>query len=323
MSEIITVDEECLKSVTHIYEYISDAFGNVNVAVYAFLTEDKNLGFFALCGKNGLYIVDKDDVEITRFTLDEEYNLWTVHRNGFDITFEGDDTFLYEKTTGIEHYLTIEHLNFEDEDGYDGYAFYTQYNEKERKRCQVNYQHMYRAKDGIIPIYPMHLKKKNHIFLDYGVILDHEDEGFDLLMGAKGKKHQYYCRFDTWKSVIATMLNAYRSGGVMSALRSYKEYMDDVDGNMRCEDRYYRILYEHGENFETLYPFGKGKTIKEMDELITSEGFCSEVPSFVVDVYNEKDPIIKDIEYLLKQAKELTDDNKVMLLKIKGGNQDG
>lgn len=323
MSKLICLEEEKLSHLSNILDYLYGYYGDVNIELYAFLTEENKMGFIAFNGGKGLYIIDDGEIKTTPFERDEEGLLQFVKRDGYTITFSGDDTFMYEYATGIEHYLTINKLDEVDFEGYNGSVNYIQYSAKNKKKCQINYQQMYVARDGIVPIYECHLTKKDKVFIDYGV----EERDGETLDGVVdlyeiGKRNENFIRIDAWQSITAIFIDNYRRYGLKKALEECRLYLDDWVGNFKSEDRYFNVKLIGGDMY-TSFPFAFGKTLGEMDEKINSEGFHTSVPQFVVDIYNERDDIIYDIVSLLEQVKTLTDDKKKILLMVRKEDSNG
>lgn len=318
MSKLICLEEEKIGLLSNIFGHLYKHFGDVEIELYVFLSEENKMGFIAFNKDKGLYITDDEGIRMTSFKIDEEGLLQTVDREGYKITFSGDDTFMYEYATGIEHYLTINKLDEVDFEGYDGDVNYIQYSAKDKKKCQINYQQMYVARDGLIPIYECHLQKKDKVFIDYDIFeTPSDDENTDVIdLYEVGKRNENFIRIDAWQSITAIFIDNYRRYGLKKALEECRLYLDDWVGNFKSEDRYYNVKLIGGDMY-TSFPFAYGKTSEEMDEKIKSEGFHISVPQFVVDIYNERDDIIYDIVSLLEQVKDLSNENKKLLLRLR------
>ncbi|MDE5888501.1 MAG: hypothetical protein K2H20_00605, partial [Bacilli bacterium] len=271
--KIIECTDEIVKQLPNVLGLIYSIFGESDVVVFATLNKDKKLGFVARVNEQCVYIDDKGDY--TLFALNAEEELERIRIDRY-VAFMDDLYFTDEDEK--EYRLQMLPLTQPDNDGYDGYISFKQYDPKIDTFCEINYQQMYREIDGRAPIYGFRTQEIDGVYID---------EKYNKSKGyIKGlplpKRAKYYTK--------AAFENG-EAGYDWIRIKDYglAEFMVNrnfTTGRNR-EVRYVKSSYVRLDgSYGDLWPLAHQMKREEIDEIIKSYGFLSEVPSILLDIYN-------------------------------------
>ena len=211
------------------------------------------------------------------FEVDKEGALTAVFYNGWEINYKCSTI----KKGNLELSLSI--CFKEHPDLYNGEVTFAQKNLATEEICQICYDHMCyeRLKS---PIYPYHTKEKMFVLFQQGA---------------------YYTAYIPREIEVDSPLYSY--------IRATAHISEEVTQNFV---RFYPQISVLGRKY-TFPLFQRGMSVEEMDNFILSKGFLSEIPSFLFDVYNERDVFLKmisEICLLMKEVNDKKEDTKRFLI---------
>ena len=299
---IIKADVNYLKKVPNIMKFLEEYYGYNETFMMYMVSFGESLGFVTRKGKDYLYIKNNDTLEMIAFTLNENFDLLCLKKDGYIIDFNSDGT----DENGIQSYLFFEANGYEDIQGYDGIAVYSQYDPSKDIKCELQYPHMVRDPiNNVFPIYEMHTKKFRSVYID----ADYEKKG-EVDVGFIRKKCAYYNRY-----IIQSGTPAYRFISLRENWLTKKSY-DYPDTIERfCKTKF---IFPSGDVI-TSYPLGELFDESEIISEIEEKGFKSEIPSLVMKGYNKGDSDINEILELSKQIKEIekmNDEEMKLILRL-------
>lgn len=186
-----------------------------------------------------------------------------------------------------------------DTDGYDGCISYKQYDPESDTLCEINYQQMYREVDGKAPIYSFRTREIDGVYIDEEYT---KSKGY-----IKGlplpRRAKYYTKA------------AYEPGEIGHDLINIKDYglvnFLSMANNIAVEREHRAVRYVKSSytrmdgSYGDLWPFAHQMKREEIDEIIRSYGFTTEIPSLFIDVYNGYDYTVNAIQEITAEMKKL------------------
>ena len=292
--KIIDCDDHVIEQLPNIMNLVYEIFGEKDIAIFAVL-DGNDLGFIARVGEDCLFINNKGDY--TLFKLNENEDLLAITTEQF-VVYYGD--VLCFVVGDKEYSVSINRNDELDEDGYDGLVEFRQYDKSKDIMCIINYQHMYRMRDGKVPIYGFHTKRLSQVYID-------EEYSKKKLKscGFLPKTSKYYGSFSFNEGEIGYDIIAIKDYGLVSFLKR-GAYDLIRESTIKSFSRCYTI--DFSGNYRDIWPFGRIYTEDEIKEQIESYGFLSEIPTQMLEVYNDQSKdveLIKQLVLLMKEIKPL------------------
>lgn len=218
--------------------------------------------------------------EAIPFDVDENGGLIKIFYKDCEINYEESSI----KKGNLESSLSIEMKDYEDL--YNGEVSFVQKRLDTKEVCIISYNHMCYNKINS-PIYNYHTKDKTSVILFDGW-------WYKEFVPCEIKRDSFLYNY-----LVAT--------GVLSE----KPIEDCI--------RFYQ-KYSFLGKFFTLPLLQRGMSRVEMDSFLLSRGFSSEIPSLLLDVYNERDAFLKMISevcLLMKEINDKKEDTKRMVVSTK------
>lgn len=288
--KIINCDDEVIAQIPNIMNFVYEAFGEQDVAVFATL-EDNKLGFIIRAGENCMFINYKG--EQTYFSLNENEDLYAVGKDEYTVVF---DSVLCFVNKDQESSLDLVQLSEPDEDDYTGMVRFLQHDRKTNTMCEINYQQMYREYNGQAPIYSFHTEK-----IDRAYITEDYDKQKDKT-GLLSRKCHYFSKVVFKEGHIGYDISAIKDYGLF-------EFLSKGSYNLIREpevEKYTKAIVRcsNGTLFDP-WPFGREYSEKDVKEIIESHGFKSEIPEEYLRIYNGGDSTVQMAKELVRLMKEL------------------
>lgn len=286
--KIVNCDQEIINNIPKIMELLYNIYGEEEINVYATL-EDKKLGFVARVGQNCVFINHMG--EYTLFTVDENGELLSVRRDGYNVCFN-DKTYFVD-SDGKEYLVEIGPYPEPDEEGYDGCVIYKQYDNKTDVMCELRYQHNIRNINGRIPIYSFHLKELDTVYID---------ERYNATKGYRPgllpRRAKYFTKVAYEEGSFGYDLMAINDYGLF-------EFLMKGSYALHLEHRAVRYVkscfmtsdYRYGDT----WPFARQFSAEDIEKVIEQYGFSKEIPQLMIDVHNGNDKVVSEIEGLVKE----------------------
>lgn len=292
--EIIRCTDDVIQKLPNVLGLIYEIFGENDVVVFATLDKHKNLGFVARVNEQCVYI--DNNGEYTLFALNEQEELDRLRKDGY-VAYFGELYFTDDKNK--EYRLQMLPFNQPDTDGYDGYISFKQYDPEIDTLCEINYQQMYREVNGIAPIYGFRTSEIDGVYIDEkytkskGYI-----KGFPL-----PKRAKYYTKAAFEDGEIGYDWIKIKDYGLIEFLSNRNSIA--VERNRRAV-RYVKSSYTRLDgSYGDLWPFAHQMKREEIDEIIKSYGFVSEVPSLFIDIFNGTDFTVNQIQEIVREMKKI------------------
>lgn len=292
MMKIIKCDDNVMSRIPNVLGLIYEIFGEKDVVVFATLDNDKKMGFVARVGGDCVYINDKG--EYTLFALDTNEELDRIRIDGY-LAFMDDLYFTDENNK--EYRLQMMPLQTPDIDGFDGYISFKQYDPKTDTFCEINYQQMYREVDGRTPIYGVRTQEIDAVYID-----EKYKKSRGYLRGLPlPKRAKYYTKV------------AYENGEMGYDWIMIKDYgLAEFKANRNLitsrskEVRYVKSSFVRFDGgYGDFWPFADQIKREEIDKIIQSYGFLSEVPSVFIDIYNGYNYTLRQVNEIITEMKRI------------------
>ncbi len=296
MVQIVELDEETLNQVPHVIELLYEIYGPTTIGLFAVLV-DGNLGFV---GRNGVDCVYIHKDGYNNFTLTQDEELGAIRTSGFEVFF-GDDIYFVDKNN-IECHVDLLRLSEPDQDDYDGCVSYKQYNPSNDTLCEIRYQHMYREMDGRPIIYGYHTKKIDCLYID--------EDYSKKKMPSKGiipKRSKYYSKMEFDVEELGYKLALLKEYGLIDMF-SDNLCNPPIERNLI---RYIQTKYIDANGcYHDFWPLGEQLKIEDLNNLIKSYGFRTELPWEMIEIYNDRDRLVNNIREIVKEMKTITNEMK-------------
>lgn len=216
-----------------------------------------------------LFSIDKKQ-KLLDFLIDEEGKLTHAVLDDMKLKFEDIGVTMYKD--GIMSSLLYEYCGENGFYGYDGEAIYAQRNYNNDVSCFIGFPHMYRIVDeNLRPrLYGFNLEKYGRVHIDKNY-----SKTSDFSHGFTFNTHERF-----YKREI--------SSGISSGDKIIK---------------YIKAVYisPSGPKFVPYYGVYDESELKEH---LLEFGLSTEVPSFLLDLYNDQVPVINDLKRILNEIKE-------------------
>lgn len=295
MVQIVELDEDTLKQVPHVVELLYEIFGPVTIGLFAVLV-DNELGFV---GRNGVDCVYIHNDGYNNFTLTQDEELGAIRIDGFDVFF-GDDIYFVDKNK-IECHVDLLKLSEPDQDDYDGYVSYKQYNPSNDTLCEIRYQHMYREMDSRPIIYGYHTKKIDCLYID--------EDYSKKKMPSRGfipKRSKYYSKIEFEDEELGYKLALLKEYGLMDMFGDLSEI--PIERNLI---RYIQTKYIDANGcYHDFWPLGEQLKIEELNRIIESYGFKTELPWEMIEIYNGRNNLVNNVRDIVSEMKVITNEMK-------------
>ncbi len=307
MAKIIRCTDEVIDKIPNIMGHVYEYFGEKELIIYAVL-DDKDLSFIVCDHYNCLYIKSSyNNYEIIPFQLKEDKSLGMIKLgpNRFYYSDEGI-TYMIDESKK-EHTIGAKQFTREDSDGYDGYVYYVQYNPDNDTMCDIRYQQMYRLVDGQPHIYDFHTKKKDVIAIDE----QYSKKGADK-QGILPRISKYYTKYEFNQDELGYTISAIKDYGLMNVILNGAYNLQKTDRVVR----YVKTLFVNKDgNYADFWPFSRQITPEDLDEIIKSYGFETNIPPAYLDFYNGNIPVVRELQSLISEIIELehSEDNRKCL----------
>lgn len=290
--KIIKCTDDVIQKLPNVLGLIYEVFGERDVVVFATLDKNKELGFVARVNEQCLYINNRG--EYTLFALNNEEELDRIRIDGY-VAFM--DNLYFTDSDDKEYVLEMSKLEIPDTDGYDGCIRFKQYDPKIDTFCEINYQQMYREVNGKAPIYGFRTQEIDGVYIDEKY---KDSKGYFRGLPLP-KRAKYYTKA------------AYNDGEMGYDWIKIKDYglaeflaNRNITTGRDREVRYVKSSYVRLDgSYGDLWPFAHQMKREEIDEIIKSYGFLTEVPSVLLDIYNGSNYTLNEIQEIIAEMKAI------------------
>lgn len=289
MIKIIECSDEIINKIPSIMGLLYNIFGDKDINLYAVLDDDV-LSFLARVEQNCVYIAGNKSP--LYFNIDELGNIVSTYLEPYTVCF-GDELFLIDSKKN-QHFLNIHQLGEPDDEGYTGLISYKQYDEENDVMCEINFQQMFRERDGKCPIYHFHTNEIDSVYID-------EKYKFSPKYG-RGilpKRAKYYSKIAFCDDEVGYTLVSINENGLINTLKNGAYELLREPRAVRYVKTSYIDIFG---NFGDTWPFAKQLKEKDMRKLIEDYGFTSTIPRVLIDIYNGDN---FDVNLLQKLALEM------------------
>ena len=184
----------------------------------------------------------------------------------------------------------------------NGLLTYMQYDSKRDVRLVIRYDQDVYGNGG--RVYVDYLKSPFYISIESKPKL--RDKGLIFL----GKKDAYYrLDFDIWNNKWQYDLSTIGEYGLAAVMA---QDTISLHGGEKEFSRYYKQLFSIGSYISiTSFPFGKAYKERDIDLIIDSLGFNKFIPSFVGNLFNDRDNITCEFQSIVNAYLEVNSINKI------------
>ena len=240
------------------------------------------------------YYLNENTITYSEFGINENFDLTMVALDDA-ILLEGEkDSFFKNRQTGCLEDFAFVGKNEKDAQGYDGVAIYSQYNEETDIRLELIYQHMKKPNNYV---YPMHLKNPIQVSINKNASKNNR---------RLRDNDEIYARydFDATKDFRKFKTATIKDYGL---LKTFNKDLVSLQKSSKIS-RYYKVVSISKENELTIsYPFGNQYTLDEVNTYIKKLGFNTEVPSYLIEMNNQKNEEYLESVILAANLKALND----------------
>lgn len=259
---------------------IFDLYGGVPGEFYYYKYQENDRwlyrdGFyFTILGIEGEYIV------YTSFMMNEDYELSYMEFDNFSAALNNNgEILLWKEGSPIAQSLILQKRNRSEND-FDGLLIHHQVNCNTNEELLISYKTCYRENTSFYP---------GEIRSPFLICFKKENKVEQYL--------QFITSLDYWSYDLLTIkefgLNAFLQKGSYSLQKE------------RSITRYFKIK---GKKVDgtciLLYPFSKGYTLEEMDEMLEKKGFTRKVEEYLLNYYNGKYFEYAEYQELVKSLKK-------------------
>ena len=285
---VLKPDDENLKKLKDIMQYVYNAYGVQSVEAYI-VKEDGEIGFLFYGDERNMYVNNKKEgIEFIAFQLDANGNMSYYGDQEYRIKFDGTGFSAWD-AKGNESYLFVSELIDGVEADFNSYLCYRQYNNETDTACELQYAQNLALDRNDTFVYT---KEVENIFIDPRWT---KKGGCKPGFVSGGKK--YFCR---------VTCNA----------------IDIMDGSVDEHSAYLPIRYV-GDNgcYYTLGQLSRKYSYDEIKELISDLGFKSYVPDRLVEIYKGTDVKLRKLQWIIsdtmdERAKDKDEKKIVLQLKL-------
>lgn len=290
--EIIRCTEDVLVNLPNVVGLLYEIYGEKEIIVFATLDKEKKLGFVGRANGDCVYINNRG--EYTLFALNQDEELDKVRVDGYVAYM---DNLYFTDAKDKEYRLQMLPLDPPDLDGYDGYISFKQYNPDTDVLCEINYQQMYREVNGKAPIYGFRTQEIDGVYID-----EKYNQSKGYLRGLPlPKRAKYYTKA------------AYNDGEMGYDWIKIKDYglaeflaNRNITTGRDREVRYVKSSYVRLDgSYGDFWPLASQMKREDIDEVIKSYGFLSEVPSVLLEIYNGSNYTVNQIQDIVSEMKKL------------------
>lgn len=292
MVQITELNEEVIQSVPHVLELLFEIYGPKTIGLYA-VNVDGELGFIGRDGANCVYIHKNG---YNRFTLNQDEELGVLLKDGMEIYF-GDSLYFVDENKH-EHSVELYSLDRPDDEEYDGCVSYKQYNPNNDTLCEMRFQHMYREVDGRPIIYGYHTQKVDCLYIDEEYTKRPQPK-----KGILPKRAKYYSKLEFDEDMIGYKWVALKEFGLSEFLAKGSYQLQREHKVVRYTKT--RFISMSG-NYCDFWPIGEQLKIEDLNELIGSYDFNTELPWKFLEVYNGRDSFVNTLKEIVAQMKSVT-----------------
>ncbi len=266
MVELKKLSRDEVNSKPFLIIQIFDLYGDVPGEFYSYEYQGEDRWLYrddlycTILGIEGEYIV------YTSFMMDEDYNLSYMEFDEFSVArSQNNEMLLWREDTQLAESLTMsQRCDSAINNDLDGLIIHHQINSKTQEEMLVSYRAMYR---------------NDPVFYQSQFM-----RPFIICFINKGKVEKYM-QYITSTDYLSYDLITIKEFGLAEFIQngSYALQKD------RSITRYFKIKAQKSDgSCILLYPFSKGYTPEEMDEMIESKGFTRKIDDNVLDYYNGK-----------------------------------
>ena len=309
--EIIKWDTDLMKMLPGIFKIIKASLSSSQGAAYIVL-DDNKLNIFARNGGRGVYINNTGDrVEVSSYMFDKDYKLKTFAIGNKQYGYLNERVNAIDNDTGMEQSLLLAEMSNLAEP--EGFVTYTQYDHERDIECEIQFKHRYykNTNEERGRIYPYRLTNISSLMIDEHSGAKHVGPGLI------GKGHEYYTLLEATPEYYDYSLVALKEAGLVEFLKQGSESILKKDRITR----YIKGVYMGRDGvFRPLWPLGKTYKEEDINKIIESYGFTTEIPTDLVEIYNNQHELVNKIQELLGKIKvidEAKDEERCLLYSLR------
>lgn len=314
--EQLTEDDlkDCANIVLAIGEIYGDYFGDyyklnedgVTKYLHRIYNDDMTESAFTI-----LTLDENNLISYEQFDVDGDYNVLMAGFEDYVVTYYEENVFITDKKTNVtSSILFTKRQDEQDLEGYTGLILYSQYNVTTDERCYMSYQQMY---NDFNLIYRENTKDPFIYNFETGV--------------TKGKRIKS-------KSFVRININGLRNPRLFDFITikefGLSEFLSKGSYKLQKEDhmsRYFRNYKTINGFALTGFPFTSAYKKEEFTNYLKDHDFNTEVPDYLVELYNKEHKGMKRYEEIAALMKELCSDfvqeqNMKMVLFREVANED-
>ena len=256
---------------------------------------------------NPMYMVfklDKDGkIDFKSCVADDNGKVISITIDGYQVNVSSNSVYLIDENGRHQSLQLLRNQETPDfEVSANGLLTYMQYDSKKDVRLVIRYDQDVYSDNG--RVYVDYLKNPFYISVESKPKL--RDKGLVFL----GKKDSYYrLDFDVWNNKWQYDLSTIGEYGIGAVMAS-----DTISlhGGEKEFSRYYKQLLSIGSYISiTSFPIGRAYKGRDIDLIIDDLGFNKSIPSFVGNVFNDRDKITREFQLVIDEYLKINPMNKV------------
>ena len=304
MVNLVNISDRDIIKYDVIFKRAEMLFGWNSSDAYKIVKDGKESILFSY---HPMYMVfgydDNGKIEVKSCVADDSGKVVSITIDGYQVNVGNNIVYLIDENG---RHQSLQMLRNEDTPSFEvsanGLLTYMQYDPKRDIRLVIRHDQDVYGNNG--RVYVDYLSNPFYVSVESKPKL--RDKGLVFL----GKKDAYYrLDFDVWNNKwqydLATM-GEYGVGAVMSS--------DTVTLHSGEKEfsRYYRQLLSIGSYISiTSFPFGRAYKKKDIDMIIDELHFNKFIPSFVGDIFNNRDNITSEFQSIVNAYLEVNSINRI------------
>ncbi len=304
MVNLVNICERDIIKYDAIFKRAEMLFGWNSGDAYKIVKDGKESILFSYHPMYMVFYYDENGkLEVKSCVADDSGKVISITIDGYQVNVGNNIVYLIDENG---RHQSLQMLRNEDIPSFEvsanGLLTYMQYDSKRDIRLVIRYDQDVYGNNG--RVYVDYLSNPFYVSVESRPKL--RDKGLVFL----GKKDAYYrLDFDVWNNKwqydLAT-IGEYGVGAVMSS--------DTVTlhGGEKEFSRYYKQLFSIGSYISiTNFPFGKAYKKRDVDLIIDELHFNKFIPSFVGNLFNDRDNITSEFQSIVNAYLEVNPINKI------------
>jgi len=297
MISLAECDQEVIKGVTDIEDFLYDKYGNKSFSLYAF-RDGKQMLYISKKGLKCFYIKPGKAIKFRKFMIDNEGNLVNYINNGmiYGVSdYNGYEVTRMDNNRGIESSLRFVYDNVDDD--YGGLVVFTQ-RKNNGDICEIHYNHPLnlRLSNGECKLFSFHLKKYNFVSL--------EEINKECIQHRKMIK-------EFKAEILEERTLSYKIGSWKEKKLGRREFRE------RKELVYMPIWgFTEGDSYARTWPLGEQYREEQIKEMVRLRGFLDSVPREMIELYNQEGEYdnYQKLQNICEQMRNVSSESKKKML---------